>query len=228
MDRFLTSFLLRLYGFFVACVLVILGSKLLWRSEWHKDRLYQEMLSGPRSSRNLAAMNLVDLSAQRQLLRALHSDSPVSRQIAFNALWDLWDHAAGEDAFHEIRLVIAAAKANDYPRALDMANALVAKYPAFPEGWNRRATLLWEMGLYFDSIADCHRVLALNPEHFAAWQGLGLCQMHIGQVHAALFSFRAALRLNPHDPSARSLLKECEDYERAHPHGSVHPSDTTA
>ncbi len=228
MSRFLTPLLLRVYGFFVACLLVISGAKLLWRSEWHKEMLYHQLLAGPRADRSSAASMLADLSAQSQLLRALRTSSPVSRQFAFAALWDMWDHAAGEEAFRQVQLVAFASQQKDFARALAMANKLVAEYPRFPEAWNRRATLLWEMGQYADSIADCHKVLALNPNHFAAWEGMGLCQLRLGEVHAALFSFRAALRLNPHNPSTQSFLKGCEEYERAHPRGLLRPPDVTA
>lgn len=226
--RFFTPLLKRLYVLLAAFLVVYWSFQLIWRSEWHKERLYQQLVSGGHQGRFSAALVLVDLSAQRQLLRALRTDSFTVRKIASSALWDIWYHAAGEDAFERVQVVLTAMEFHDYPRALKLADQLLEIYPGFPEAWNRRATLLWQMGRYEESIADCHRVLALNPNHFAAWQGMGLCQLHLGEVHHAIRSLRSAQRISPHDRSTQRLLEECLEYERTHPRLSAHPSDLKA
>jgi tetratricopeptide (TPR) repeat protein len=226
-ERFFTPLLRRLYGLLAAFLLVYAGLQLLWRSEWHKERLYQQLVSGPRQGRFPAALTLADLSAQPQLLRALHSLSAPVRRTASSALWDLWYHAAGEDAFERVQVLLSALRFHDYSRALRVADQLVEKYPAYGEAWNRRATLLWLMGRYEESIADCRHVLALNPDQFAAWQGMGLCQLHVGDLRGALHSLRAARRLQPYDRSTQRLLDECQEYLRAHPRLPVHQADLT-
>jgi tetratricopeptide (TPR) repeat protein len=203
------------------------GVQLLWRSDWHKERLYQQLVSGSREVRASAAYTLAELSAQPYLLRALHSNSPLARRTASSALWDLWYHEAGNDAFERIEVLSSALRFHDYPRALRLADELVRRYPRFAEGWNRRATLYWLLGRYEDSIADCRRGLALNPNQFAAWQGMGLCQLHLGEVREALRSLRAARRLQPYDRATQSLLDQCQEYLRTHPRGSAHQADLT-
>jgi tetratricopeptide (TPR) repeat protein len=53
-----------------------------------------------------------------------------------------------------------------YEAAYDHLTALTDHAPDFAEGWNARATLLFQMGAYGPSIADIQRVLALEPRHF--------------------------------------------------------------
>jgi tetratricopeptide (TPR) repeat protein len=145
--------------------------------------------------------------------------------LAIGALWDLWYHAAGEDAFEKARLTVTAMEAHDLARALRMADRMVAQYPRFAEGWNRRATVLWQLGRYEESIADCRRVVALNPGHFGAWEGMGLCQARLGDIRHAANSFRAAARIQPYDRPTRAFLDECLEYKRAHSEPETKPSD---
>ena len=99
MHRFFTPLLRRLY--FLAGVIlgVYFSFQILERSHWNKERLYRRLVSGSRPQRLSAAIRLVDLNAQEELLRALMNPSADSRQLAENSLWHLWSHAAGEEAF---------------------------------------------------------------------------------------------------------------------------------
>ena len=54
----------------------------------------------------------------------------------------------------------------------------------------------------------------LPATSFGAWQGMGLCQLHVGDVEGACKSFRAALKINPHDRGLRRMLQQCEELLR--------------
>jgi hypothetical protein len=43
---------------------------------------------------------------------------------------------------------------------------------------------------------------------------MGLCQLQIGDLEAACRSFRAALRINPHDRGVRRFLEQGEELLR--------------
>ena len=66
------------------------------------------------------------------------------------------------------------------------------------------------MGKFKESMSDSQRALALNPNHYSAWQGLGLCQLELGDISSACKSLRAALQIAPHDQSTRDSLQRCE------------------
>ena len=186
-------------------------------STWNKERIYRKLIAAGREEQLVAARDLIYYKAQKQLIRALKSESPATRELALNSLWDFWYRLAGEKAFHLIQTSQTAIEKKDFLLALETLNRLVKQYPKFAEGWNRRATLFWLLGQYDLSIADCQIVLALNPEHFGAWQGLGLCQFHRGEYGKACRSLRRAVRLNPHDESVQKLLKQCEEMLRRFP-----------
>ncbi|MBU6399309.1 MAG: hypothetical protein KGS61_03240 [Verrucomicrobia bacterium] len=217
MNRLLTPLCRRLY-LLLAVVLGLDGGFYLVRhSGWYKERLYRQLIAGDRQHKVSAAADLLDTGGQAQLVRALRSDSASARELAANALWELWFHAAGDEAYRFVAAAQRLIDRHDFADALLLLNHVVKAYPGFAEGWNRRATLYWLMGDYRKSIADCRRVLGLNPSHFGAWQGMGLCQLEIGDVRGACRSLRAACQITPYDLGARQLLQRCEEMLRQNP-----------
>ncbi len=214
MHRFFTPLLRRLYVL-VAAFVVVYGA--FWFGQythWNKERLYRRLLSGSREERIRAAFDLAWLGGQDQLLHALKSPSEPVRAIAIDSLWSLWFHAAGRNAFRRAQSADRAVQQQKFSDALDILNQTTAEYPRFAEGWNRRAILFWDMGQYEQFIADCKRVVVLNPNHVGAWQGMGLCQLQLGEVEAAIRSLRAALKINPYDRGLRETLRRCEELLR--------------
>jgi tetratricopeptide (TPR) repeat protein len=215
--RFFTPFLRRLYVL-VAAFVVVYGAFWLGQyTHWNKERLYRKLISGNREEKSSAAFDLAWLGGQDELLRALKSPSEPVRAVAIDSLWSLWFHEAGRDAFRRAQSADRAVRQQKFSDALAMLNLITAEYPRFAEGWNRRAMLFWEMGQYTQSIADCKRAVALNPNHYGAWQGMGLCQLQLGELEAAVRSLRFALNINPYDARLRETLRRCEDLLRRLP-----------
>lgn len=200
---------------FLACAFLAYGSvSLVERSPWNRDRLYRRLLAGQREAQVSAAARLVVIGGQRELLKALKAPSPGARELASNALWELWFRAAGPQAYSLVQSANEAMNQNDLRQAMNLLDNLVRRYPSFAEGWNRRAIFNWQLGHYAKSIEDCRRVVRLNPEHFGAWQGMGLCQAHIGDYAGACQSLTRALKLNPRDDSIRRILEHCQELRR--------------
>ena len=61
----------------------------------------------------------------------------------------------------------------------------------------------------------------LNPNHFGAWQGIGLAQLELGQIDGACRSLRQALKIIPFDETTRRSLHHCEELLRLYPHPTV-------
>ena len=212
--RLFTPLLRRLYSLVAAFLVLYAFCYFGQYTDWNKERLYRKLLSGDRSQKLSAAFDLAWLGGQQQLLRALKSPSTSVRQVAADSLWNLWFHAAGKDAFRLPKSANLAMERQKFTEALALLNQTTRKYPRFAEGWNRRAILYWQMGQFHESIADCKKVVALNPSHFGAWQGMGLCQLHLGDVEGASQSFRVALKISPYDRGVRRLLQQCEELLR--------------
>lgn len=65
------------------------------------------------------------------------------------------------------------------------------------QGHNKRATVLYLMRRYHESIQATETTLELNPYHFGAASGLGLCHMGLDQPLQALHAFERALSIHP-------------------------------
>jgi tetratricopeptide (TPR) repeat protein len=188
-------------------------------SDWYRARLVREMFSSDAEARLRAGAGLAQLNAQRQLLEVLKSDHDGAREMARRALEHIWFNEAGDAAYQRTQEAFRAAERDDLKAALVLLNGLVKEHPKFAEGWNQRASVYWQLGDYEKSLTDCRRVLELNPNHYGAWQGLGLCQLNQGDLSGACQSLRIALRLLPHDDQTRQSLRRCEDLLRQYPAG---------
>ena len=74
---------------------------------------------------------------------------------------------------------------------------LLRRAPRFAEAYNQRAILHWRRKHYCRAIADCKRVLRLNPYHFGALAGMAQCYIQIDRPVESLAAFREAYRINP-------------------------------
>ena len=62
---------------------------------------------------------------------------------------------------------------------------------------NKKATVLFLLKKYEESIAECEVVLQLNPYHFGAASGVGMCYLNMQQFGNALQAFERTLEINP-------------------------------
>lgn len=186
-------------------------------SNWHKERLYQQLLTGKPEQQLRAASALAHFGGEKQLLAGLRAESPTVRDLAQRALEYVWFRAAGNRAHQVVEKAFEAAEREDFQTALKLLDRLVREYPRYAEGWNRRASVYWQMGQYEKSIADCEKTLALNPNHYGAWQGIGVCRVQLGSIAEACRCLRTALKINPYDDATRRCLQKCEELLRVVP-----------
>ncbi|MFM6038746.1 MAG: tetratricopeptide repeat protein, partial [Sphaerospermopsis kisseleviana] len=65
------------------------------------------------------------------------------------------------------------------------------------------------IGNYQKSLADCQMVVQLNPVHFGALHGMGLCYAAIGKYGEAIEAFQKALNIQPYSLVNQKLILEC-------------------
>jgi tetratricopeptide (TPR) repeat protein len=128
---------------------------------------------------------------------------PIEQQI-----WQIWLESDDSTVNRLMQQGIAAMSLRQLDLALDRFDRMVEHAPAFAEGWNKRATVYYLMGDFEASVVDIERTLGLEPRHFGALSGLGLIYDAIDQPRAALRSFEAALRLNPHLEGTKVRVEE--------------------
>ncbi len=97
--------------------------------------------------------------------------------------------------------------AYDYAGAIAILDRLVALAPDWAEAWNQRATMRFLADDLDGSLADCERVLELEPKHFGALSGQALILMRQGRFDTAQSILRKAVEIDPF-LAERALLVE--------------------
>ena len=146
---------------------------------------------------------LSGLFAQLQAAPSAEAAQPLAAQI-----WGIWTQAGDPAADQLMATGLSAMNAGDYRLALEAFGQLVEDKPAFAEGWNKRATLLYLLGRYRESMADIAKVLALEPRHFGALSGLALCDEQLGRDADALQAMRRTAAVFPEMPGLKGRIKE--------------------
>jgi tetratricopeptide (TPR) repeat protein len=124
-------------------------------------------------------------------------------------IWRVWLQSGNDEV--DAQMQQAVLLMGSVPAmAMPILDAIVARLPDWAEGWNKRATVLYLIGEYDRSLADCDRVLALEPRHFGALAGIGLIRIQKDEPREALAAFRKALAVNPFLKERLSLIPELE------------------
>jgi tetratricopeptide (TPR) repeat protein len=121
-----------------------------------------------------------------------------------NQIWQIWLDPKDSGTDSLMQLALAAEARGDTLGAFALFDAIVTMKPDFAEGWNRRATILFQLGRLEESKADAEKVVALEPRHFGALSGLGLIAQARNDELAALEAFDKALAANPHMTQIRA------------------------
>jgi tetratricopeptide (TPR) repeat protein len=144
-----------------------------------------------------------------QLLESLKQEDESVRDTATGKLWRLWFEEKGELGLELLKRAQRLVEAGEIPQAEALLTETIQSYPDFAEAWNRRAVLYYMQKNYLLSKQDCQQVVALNPFHFGAWHGLGLCEANLGHYREAIRAFRQALAIQPHALVNQRLILEC-------------------
>ncbi|MEM9006712.1 MAG: tetratricopeptide repeat protein [Cyanobacteria bacterium P01_F01_bin.86] len=143
------------------------------------------------------------------LLRDLKDSDVNVRDIATEALWRGWYTQKGAYGAQILVRSQMMLEAGNFESAENLLTETVEGLPDFAEAWNRRAVLYYVQERYWQSIADCEKVVELVPYHFGAIHGLGLCHANLGNYLAAIQSFRRALEVQPFASINERMILEC-------------------
>jgi tetratricopeptide (TPR) repeat protein len=166
-------------------------------------------LAGIERLAEIGAMGDVD-----RLLGRLGDGDPRVRAAATAAIWQIWSRSG--DAAIDARFArgVAQMQAGALEDALATFDDIVARKPAFAEGWNKRATIYFLLGRNEESLRDCDEVLKRNRHHFGALSGAGQIHLKLGHPKLALDFFRRALAVNPSLEGLDDVIPMLEQYLR--------------
>jgi len=143
------------------------------------------------------------------LLEDLKNPDEGIREKATVELWRIWFHQKGVYGLEIIEQSQIHLDAGEFIKAETVLTELIQDQPDFAEAWNRRAVLYYLTERYRKSLKDCQQAAALNPVHFGALHGIGLCHAALGEYAEAIHAFRRALEIQPHALINQRLLLEC-------------------
>lgn len=126
-------------------------------------------------------------------------------------IWSIWSESGNAEADDAMAEGIAALAGQDGEAAVAAFTRVTGLLPNFAEGWNKRATALYLLGRFSESVADIGRVLALEPRHFGALSGLGLCETRRDRLPEAVAAYKRALAVDPTLPGAAFNIKALQD-----------------
>jgi tetratricopeptide (TPR) repeat protein len=129
-------------------------------------------------------------------------DQATANQIA-QAIEQLWQHSGSATADLLVARAGAAVEAQNRALAMKLLDAAVELQPDYVEAWNRRAYLFYLDNDYKRALGDLRRVLALDPHHYKALEGLANLLVHLGEKKAALEAYNTLLKVHPNLPDAK-------------------------
>ena len=173
--------------------------------------------TGTPPERRQAADLLAQIGDQRAvpaLAQALRDADALVREAAERALWNVWHRSGIPDVDARLYEGIIAMQRRAFEQATAIFTAVIEMAPNFAEGYNKRATAYYMMQDFEQSLSDCDRTIALNPVHFGALSGAGLCQLGLHNLPKALEYFERALAVNPHMLQIQRYVEDIKQFLR--------------
>lgn len=168
--------------------------------------------------RNRIYRSLVRFGNEFQLVPLLKFPLERVRRFASCALWSIWMHEKGAEAYSELSMGISALERRNYDEALRLFQNTLTRYPNWTEAMNKVATTLYLMGCPRDSVAFCREVLKRKPHHFGAWHGLILCAIKLQDWQTAREAVRRFRELIPFSPEIEDFNEILENASRDSAH----------
>jgi tetratricopeptide (TPR) repeat protein len=146
---------------------------------------------------------LASLYGRLAVARSAEEAEPIAQSIA-----RLWAYSGSATADLLVERAGAASQANQQDLALNFLDVAVDLQPDFADAWNRRAYIYYLKNDYQRALGDLRRVLALEPNHFKALEGLAQILSEIGEKKGAIEAYRKLLSMHPQAPGAKEALQE--------------------
>ena len=144
--------------------------------------------------------------------RLTAEESQEVRQAVEVTIWSIF-HRHEDSQVRQLMEVGTALMAapNGLARAREVFSEMIQMDGNFAEAFNKRATCSYLLKDYEASIEDCKKTLELQPNHFGAMSGMGLCYLGLDRPQDALRAFKDALKTHPGLPQIREYCRKIEE-----------------
>ncbi len=131
-------------------------------------------------------------------------------------IWNIWStHPTHDSLTQSLAKGSGLISKGELEAAYKIFSTIIESAPDWAEGWNKRATVLYLMGRYQESLKDIDEVLKRESRHFGALSGQGLVQIELKNYEKAIKSYQAVQKIYPSIraakvmiPQLRKLIKE--------------------
>ena len=124
-------------------------------------------------------------------------------------IWDIWStHPTQKELTESLANGSNLMSRGELEKAYEIFSVIIDSAPDWAEGWNKRATVLYLMGRYQDSLNDIDEVLKRENRHFGALSGQGLVQIKLGNYEKAIKSYQAAQKIYPSIRAAKVMIPQ--------------------
>lgn len=146
---------------------------------------------------------LSDLYAQL----ATAEDETASKPLV-SAIQRLWSISGSDTVTLLLRRAAGAVQKKENELALKLFDYAVALAPDYAEAFNQRAFFYFSQNNFEAAVGDLRRVLALDPNHFKALEGLAQIMRETGNKKGAYQVLQQLLDVHPFSPGAKSAYDE--------------------
>ena len=143
------------------------------------------------------------------------ASNPLAASKTEQEIWRIWHTSPTDEAHDTMTTARQALDQGDFSGAIDKLNVLVQNNPEFAEAWNQRAIVLYLSGDFEGSLRDVNRTVALEPNHFGAYAGMGQCYIRLDEPERALEAFETALDIHPWLANIRQQIDMLRAYVNA-------------
>ena len=145
-----------------------------------------------------------------QLFEQLKKSNNVSVAIEVEIkIWNIWStHPTQKKLTRTLAKGSDLMSKGELEPAYKIFSVIISSAPNWAEGWNKRATVLYLMGRYQDSLNDIDEVLQRENRHFGALSGQGLVQTKLENYEKAIKSYQAAQKIYPSIRAAKVMIPQ--------------------
>ena len=145
-----------------------------------------------------------------QLFEQLKKSDDISIALEIEMkIWSIWSqHPTQEKLTQSLSKGSELMAEGELESAYKIFSTIIDSAPNWAEGWNKRATVLYLMGRYYDSLNDIDEVLKLESRHFGALSGQGLVQIKLGNYEKAIKSYQAVQKIYPSIRAATVMIPQ--------------------
>ena len=147
-------------------------------------------ISSAQSSQKNILNNLFD---QLQTINNSKSAALLEKKI-----WSIWNEHPNDFRLTEkLEFGTELMQYGDYNYALKIFSNILENDPKWSEAWNKRATLLYFMKDFQNSLIDIDKVLLIESRHFGALSGQAQIYIELKQYELAINSLKNARKIHP-------------------------------